>query len=314
MNKTIEKVPFGNPQFLYKYRRFDEYAFDMFERNYIFLCRAKNLDDSTECDAFLDVDKYYDPNHNALRKECISQLVEIFKSLAPKENHIQIENILHSCENNNGTIRPNALLERSFELQNMMHKGVNIAPIINFLRNFSDKLENPQIKTRIEAALHILLNAKDSIGICSLSLDGNNPKMWKEYASTDDKCDGYCIEYDFADYDYKDILYPVIYVSEDQRNTDILKSVIALFTNDWVGKLSDGKIPTCTNQCIDLLRTKDRERWSYQNEWRIIGKANTKLPAPRIRTIYVGKDVSEENIKKLMEFAANHDISIMRQN
>lgn len=302
------------PEFLYKYRRFDEYAFDMLERNYIYLCQAKILDDSTECDAFLDVDKYYDPNHDALRKECIPKLLEVLKSSAPKENHVQIENILRSCENEDGTIRPSLLLERSFELQDMMNEGVNIAPIINFLRNFPDKLEEPQIKARIEIAINILQNAKERIGICSLSLDKNSPKMWKEYASADGKCDGYCIEYDFTDYAYKDILYPVIYVSEGQRNTDILKSLIALFVNDWIEKLSDGQILAYTNQCVDLLRTKDKEKWSYQNEWRIIGNANDQLPAPKIKTVYIGKDATEENIEKLIQFSAKYDLNIVRQN
>lgn len=306
--------PSDNPKFLYKYRRFDKYAFDMLEGNYVFLCKARDLDDPTECDAFLDVNKYYDYNNDALRKECIPQLLEVFHSLTPKENHAQIENILCSCEDKDGTIRPNLLLEHSFELQDMMYKGVNIAPAINFLRSFPDKLEEPQIKARIEIAINILQNAKEKIGICSLSLDKNNPKMWKEYASTGDKCDGYCIEYDFTEYSNKDVLYPVIYVSEGQRNTDILKSLVALFTNDWIEKLSDGQIPTYTNQCIDLLRTKDKGKWSYQSEWRIIDKANEKLPAPKIRAIYVGKDASKESIDKLMEFSAKRGINIIRQN
>ena len=51
LNKVIsdgDGFIYSGPKYLYKYRPFDEFAFDMLEDKYIYLCPAMNLDDETE--------------------------------------------------------------------------------------------------------------------------------------------------------------------------------------------------------------------------------------------------------------------------
>ncbi len=49
INERFNKKDVAVPQFLYKYRPFDEHTYDMLSNNYIYLCPAEKLDDPSEC-------------------------------------------------------------------------------------------------------------------------------------------------------------------------------------------------------------------------------------------------------------------------
>ena len=52
--------------------------------------------------------------------------------------------------------------------------------------------------------------------------------------------------------------------------------------------------------------------WDYQKEWRLLGDANTKLKAPKIKTIYLGKNVSKENKEKINELAKRNGFKVKK--
>ena len=55
INKKLHGKEIEYPKFLYKYRPFDEFSFDMIEHGYLYLCPAENLDDPSECKATLEI-------------------------------------------------------------------------------------------------------------------------------------------------------------------------------------------------------------------------------------------------------------------
>ena len=59
VNAWLEGKNVEIARFLYKYRPFDEYSFDMLDNAYLFLCKVKNLDDPSECTATLSIKDYY---------------------------------------------------------------------------------------------------------------------------------------------------------------------------------------------------------------------------------------------------------------
>lgn len=62
---------------------------------------------------------------------------------------------------------------------------------------------------------------------------------------------------------------------------------------------------------LDSGTTSGRENM-YQKEWRFLGHANEKPKAPKIKTIYLGKNVSAENEKKIREYANLNNIIIKK--
>lgn len=77
--------------------------------------------------------------------------------------------------------------------------------------------------------------------------------------------------------------------------------------------MSDGKMSTNIGCFTQLLCTKDSD-WSSQDEWRLIGKANKKCRPMKIKSIYLGFDVSEQNQNKVLEYAKKKHFIVYKMN
>lgn len=74
---------------------------------------------------------------------------------------------------------------------------------------------------------------------------------------------------------------------------------------------SNWQIQADSSHFIRLFLTKYK-KWEYQKEWRFLGYANEKTKAPKIKTIYLGKNVTTENEKKIREYANLNNINIKK--
>ena len=72
----MNKQPYSGPKYLYKYRPFDDYAFDMLENEYVWLSKASSLDDPTECKVTINEENYFDLVNDTIRREVVDQLLE----------------------------------------------------------------------------------------------------------------------------------------------------------------------------------------------------------------------------------------------
>lgn len=304
---STKELKYGGPKYLYKYRPFDKYTFDMLENNYVFLCKAADLDDKSECDVSIDISSLVDNEKGTLKKECINQILEIVKPSTTEENFNKARNTILACENENGTIQSNKLLERYFGLQELFPDN-DISPFINFFADLPKQTENLMDNIDAGNLIKLAVDAKQSIGICSLSDSPNIEKQWKQYANNET---GYCIEYDVSDYKLNSNLFPVVY--EDDRKNNITMVLVALLVNSFVRYIRNSQIKTDITQYFRLFLTKNTI-WDFQREWRILGDANSKEIAPKIKTIYLGKEVSGENAKKMEEYCLKNKIEIMKSN
>ena len=91
---STKELKYGGPKYLYKYRPFDKYTFDMLENNYVFLCKAADLDDKSECDVSIDIGSLVDNETGTLKKECINQILEIVRPYTTEENFNKIDKFL----------------------------------------------------------------------------------------------------------------------------------------------------------------------------------------------------------------------------
>ena len=150
------------------------------------------------------------------------------------------------------------------------------------------------------------MEARQKLGICSLSETENNKEMWNNYANNNS---GYCIEYDVSDYEFNKDILPVVY--KDDRNCNVITQLINMFINDMIYNFSDKQIKTDISQYISLFVTKNLI-WEYQKEWRLIGNAGEKAKAPQIKTVYLGYNVSSENEKKIHDYCKETDVNIIK--
>lgn len=284
---------YGGPKRLFKYRPFDKFAFDMLENEYLYLCPAKSEDDETECDVSFDVQDYYDVKTGALNIRCIDQIIEFIRPYSTEENYQKAKALIYGTIGNNELVRPNFMLDAYFTLQELVPE-IDVAPVVNWLVKIPEKLDDPQISSQIEKLFSIGATAKEEVGICSLCESPFDDEMWKNYADNET---GYCVEYDMADYEFSGGVFPVIY--SDERQTNIVIQILGNFIGQMIYGASGGQINADKSQFIRLFLTKNT-KWAYQNEWRLLGDANVKMKAPKIKAIYLGKNCTEENRQKIL--------------
>ena len=161
------------PQYLYKYRPFDEYTIDMFKNKYIFLCKAENLDDETECNVSLDMSKYI----NLERGEVSIKLIDIFNTyLSDLTNN---KNITEQLKINKDWISLDELKENiknTDEFRNNIENQNTIEKMFESIQTWFET-ENSNVLNPI---INVGINAKKEIGICSLSENYDDEEMWEK--------------------------------------------------------------------------------------------------------------------------------------
>lgn len=306
LNSVVGKknLVYKGPSKLYKYRPFDKYTFDMLENNYVFLCKASNLDDPTECISTVDADSYYDIVNDCLRRTAAERIIETLRPYSTPENFDLVRSIVYKVMTPNFEIRNNFLIDASFELEKLApdFNGGNMTPIVNQLANIPKLLDKPEYSAQIKRLISFGLDAREHMGICSLAEAGDIEYMWENYASNET---GYCVEYDLSDYVESKNIFPVIY--KESKETNIVFIVVDVFLNQMIESFSQGQIETDKSQFIGLFVTKDK-KWEYQREWRILGEANLKIEAPKVSKIICGKNIAKGNKEKLKEYCLKKDI------
>lgn len=310
MNRTIDfinakmnKQDAPAPLFLYKYRPFDGFALDMLEKGYMYLCPAEKLDDPSECTADFSVQDFYHLETGLIKFKCIEMILEQIKPYTTEENLQRVRNIVFRVATPSGMVRRNFLLDASCEIQDLVPE-VDTAPLINFLGSIPEKFDDPKIKEQLEKLLALAYHARQGMGICSLSALKNKNEMWQNYAD-DEK--GYCIEYDLRGYENVNLLFPVVY--QDNRETNIVTNMVAAFIGQMIVGMSYGQIAADRSQFMRMFLTKDT-KWAYQKEWRLLGDANDKLPAPTVHAVYLGKNMTDQNKKQILDCCQAHDIAV----
>ena len=303
INAKMNKQDAPVPQFLYKYRPFDGFALDMLEKGYVYLCPAEKLDDPSECKVDFSVQDYYHLESGAIKLKCIDLILNMIKPYSTEENFQKVRNIVFRIATPSGMVRRNFLLDVSSEIQELVPE-TDITPLINFLDSIPEKLDDPKIKEQLENLLSLAYHARQGMGICSLSELKDSVEMWDNYA---DGKKGYCIEYDLQGYENINLLFPVVY--QDNRENNIVINMVAAFIGQMIIGMSYGQIKADRSQFMRMFLTKDT-KWAYQKEWRLLGNAYDKLPAPTIHAIYLGKNMSKLSRKKVIDFCIGHGIEV----
>lgn len=294
------------PKFLYKYRPFDGYTYDMLDNRYLYLCPAKNLDDPSECTVSFDMQDYFDFESNRLNFRCVELILEIIRPHTSEENFRHMKSVIARTITPDGYVKRNWLLDASFELQKYAPSEDCIA-LVNWLGNIPEMLDSPTIRPQMEKLFLAAYKARDDMGICSLSVLDNDAEMWENYT---EGSTGYCVEFDMTGYEHSEAVFPVIY--DDERANNIAMTIMADFIAQEIYGISSGQLSVDRSNYIRMFLTK-ASKWDYQHEWRILGDANERIAAPAIKVIYLGKNVSEGNRQAMQQYCAEHGIACIQR-
>ncbi len=307
--KTITRCP----NFLYKYRDFDEHTFDMIENQYIYLAEPKKLDDQFECkvnELDTSLKRLSDEElHKILDYAIIKKIVD----LLPKQNQFLMKEVEKSCFEADAFSREKYIM---FFMKKNKKSSKEIQEVISKSDVLANKLlENEEFKNVIHTLLKLLNDLRTDTGICSLAEKKDNQVMWTMYANHYKGC---CIEYDFSsELDnpnylgccYK--LYPVLY--KKKRDFNIVGFLTAIIMNAFLEeKIQKKNYPSFLKEFLSIILTKGKD-WEFQREWRLIDSCKTKHPAPKIKAIYLGSNVKEANKQKILDYAEKYDFKVYIQ-
>ena len=293
------------PKKLYKYVKLNRFAFDSIERDYIYLCPANKLDDQFECQTRdISLRRFKQTKDEQAIYEKISKMLpELLSNYPIPIDKEQIASIIN--KNRDCMSKPPSVTSIAEQAGHSLTNQEKAAAEKLEKSNLSD--EGSLIFEKLYSQVNEFQKTK---GIGSLTECKSSQVMWEMYA---DHYKGICIEYElFNDSDIFLNTFPVKYVKK--RNSDLLKISLGIVLDNFVIGLSGGMIKPTNNMrsYIEILLTKYTE-WSFQKEWRIIGKPKDKIRGVKIKRIFVGKNVSEEKFEKLSDIAKQKGIRLYRQ-
>lgn len=293
------------PNKLYKYAKLNRFTFDAIERDYIYLCRANRLDDQFECRIKNVSLRRFEQakNEQSIYKKISEMIPELLSNYPIPISKEQIVSILNKiCDS--GLKQPTiaSIAEQTGYCLNDEEKAA------------AEKAENSNLSEKGSAFVEYLYMQVNKFQkakrIGSLTECKSSQVMWEMYA---DHYKGICIEYElFNDSDIFLNTFPVKYVKK--RDNDLLKTSLGIALDNFVIGISGGMIKPTNNlqSYIEILLTKYTE-WSFQKEWRIVGETRAKIKGPKIKRIFVGKNVSKKKYEKLFNIAKGKGIKLFRQ-
>lgn len=303
-NYYLSKIP----RILYKYRKFDEYTFDMIENEYVFLAPAGTLDDPFDCLTNIDLKGIYDANSSNLSSEMMEFIVDTVFS-HPHTGELDKPKMLNMIEDSivDGKI-DNGILKNELDKNNSLsneQRHIFLNTMVNFQNTIATITEDDNLKN----LFMVLMQSKEKVGVCSFTTKRDNKPMWSLYADT---YKGYCIEYETSF--TKDILpnlCPVIYTKEFDNS--IIKMMVKFSLEAIIRFATNGQMKTDIGCFAELTCTKDSD-WEYQDEWRLVGEAKSKAKPLKIKNIYLGFDVSRENEDKILDYASKFNFGVYKMN
>ena len=300
MERT-RKVLSKCPDTLFKYRSFDKWTLETFEENYAYLAPVKDLDDPFDCLSDFGVSNAKKKKKKEITSRFIKHIIKQFKIPISEQQYGVIKEY-------KSAFKPGDDFETDRVYTALKNNGVPESKINEYillfknLVNLSDAYDDSGM---FEQFGNVLLNAKETTGVCSLSEINDNKVMWSLYGK---KYKGYCIEYHIKPIKKaRRFLFPVIY--SRKPNNNFIEKIFDTTFAEMQRVMNSFKKPFYPKNEIEsvgaiyeLFCTKDID-WKYQREWRLVGNARDHFYDVEIRAVYLGFDVSPTNERKMIRYA-----------
>ncbi len=296
------------PLTLFKYRPFDKYSFEMISEGYSFLAPVQGLDDPFDCMNSSKIKDFYDPKKGGLTDAGLNYIVGLITKhgLPPQLTKSELLQLAKSSMN--GDQIDYELASRRPLVQDSLSQ-TEVETFLGTMRTFNENLPGILENDAWESFAKNALSPGQRVGICSLSETRDNKPMWSLYGAG---YSGYCIEYEIPR--CKELilnLCPVIYTK--RANNNLIKKMLEYALSAMMRAFSNGRISGNIGAAMELFCTKDSD-WSYQKEWRIIGKAGERCTAMPIKAIYLGFKASKRNIARMKRVAKKKRFSLFLMN
>lgn len=288
-SKSLTTPGLKIPKKLYKYKKLDQYAFDMINRDYLYIAAQNELDDPFELNSLYSFAKLKYFYEKSYLNNVLVTLMNLSKEHLNNSKAKKIEQVYEKIRSNPSCkeslaafahVCSNAL-KLDNEASSKLHNN-----LINFQKYTLDK-ETTHLFLA-QASIPFLIQ---NFGICSLSETNTSLPMWALYA---DNYRGCCLEYSLVDFSFKTAgLFPVIY--SNKRTNDVNKLLEETLVNIFFLNSGITFLPFELNALFSNLYLTKSPEWSHQKEWRLIsGRSDEQREIAlnkigfRLKNVYIG--------------------------
>lgn len=290
------------PKVLFKYKSFDNHTADILRISEAFFCPASKLDDQFE--SALSISKKI--LNNDLDGYMRDLMPFILEKIVPSSSEVLKKTDIAAYFNNGKLNVP------KFKSLVLKHDSSISHSQLDMLVNFINKLQNIQSNKKLCKALKKLMDIKNEIGVFSMTTRPNNQPMWAWYAKG---YDGFVIEYDIEKFlsNHEEMAKELKYVNySDKKNNNPMHIILNAFYEALYKALEIPHKKYNAEEDIQAIVNIKSKDWSFQDEWRLFGKPNTKAIIP-INAVYVGVNASEANKDFIIKIAKEKGFKVYQQ-
>lgn len=290
------------PRVFFKYKSFDKYTADILRNSEAFFCPASKLDDQFE--SAISISKKI--LNNDLDGYMRDLMPFILEKIVPSSSEV-LKNTDIAAYFNNGKLNV-----PKFKSLVLKHDSSISYSQLDMLVNFINKLQSIQSNKKLCQALKKLMDIKNEIGVFSMTTRPNNQPMWAWYAKG---YDGFVIEYDIEKFlsNHEEMAKELKYVNySDKRNNNPMHIILNAFYEALYKALEIPQKKYNAEEDIQAIVNTKSKDWSFQDEWRLFGKPNTKAIIP-INAVYVGVNASEANKDFIIKIAKEKGFKVYQQ-
>lgn len=311
---------------LFKFRECNENNFDALENQYVWMPPASSFYDFFDGIINIDLCK----NAEVILSWMIPNIVELAYGASKwwteqngeevRFTPNEVKNFVDACVDSEGMLIPEKTL--SYIQENATENtAVDMAETMRQFEKMREAMPQfiekmmPEFEEKIN---QIRTSMRDNMLVYCMTEEYDNHSLWENYA---DRYQGYCIEYDLANYEQQKLdtyrhlssLLPVTYV-EERPIFDILPLLKGSLHEQLTGDKTWMYNPQI-NADLNMQMFYKKSDYAFEQEWRFVIKneGEHKLKFPFVSGIYMGKDISEENSNKLIEIASKIHVPVYKQ-
>ena len=320
------RLAFIPHQKLYKFRTCSNQNLKTLEENCIWMSLASNFPDSFDNTINIDpkenvkaIKKWLDENYLVFCFDLAKSFCEQ-RGIAIPYTHDDFKEYIATCLDENGD--PIEEKEQAFLIAHASEEELehidSIFQQLKFIREKFAEIEDKTVENMADVINQTRTGMRDRSLVYCMTERYDNHTLWENYAKN---YTGFCIEYSFCDFykqdfqDYKNLvdMFPMTY-RKNKPYFNMVPLMEGSFRQFIYKDDSWTRDPELDADLNMQLFYKDSD-YDYEREWRFSIKADNanKQKFPFVSAIYVGKDIKQRNLARLMKIATKLGVPIYKQ-
>lgn len=321
-----ERLTFIPHQKLYKFRTCSNQNLKTLEENCIWMSLASRFHDSFDNTINIDpkenikeIEKWLKENYPVFCFDLAKSFCEQ-RGIAIPYTHADFKEYVETCMDEDANIIEEK--ERAFLMAHASFEELeHMDEIFQYLKHVRDKfagIEDKTVENMADVINRTRVGMRDRSLVYCMTERYDNHTLWENYAKN---YTGFCIEYSFRDFhkhdfqDYKNLVYmfPMTYCKKKPyfNMVPLMDGSFRQFIYKDDSWTRDPELDADLNMQL-LYKNSD---YDYEREWRFSINADSthKQKFPFVSAIYVGKDIKQRNLARLMKIATKLGVPIYKQ-